>query len=150
MHSDEQFPISAQDALASARDAEEAMRRRARSIRPPLAIVGLASGALTAGILLPDPWTFVVAVAAFVAIIASTWLFERSGPRRLIAQPGQHSSGRLMLVGVTVLLPVAGIIIGTLTEQTLVVAGLALVAPLVMILVPWQWERTTHRTVAGS
>ena len=150
MQNEEQVPISASDALASAQAAEDAMRRRARSIRPSIAIVGLASGALTAAVLLPEPWSFVVAAVAFIAIIVSTWLFQRAGSRRLIAQPGQHFVGRLILVGVMVLVPIAGILIGTYTEFFWAVVGLAIAVPLVMIVVPWWWERDLHRTVAGS
>jgi hypothetical protein len=120
MQNEEQSPVSATEALISARSAEDAMRRSARSIRPSF------------------------------AIIASAWLFQRPGPRRLIAQPGQHFAGRLGLVGVTVLIPIAGIILGTYTENSLMVVGLAIVLPLVMVTVPWWWERNLHHTVAGS
>ncbi|TFB85244.1 hypothetical protein E3O44_13725 [Cryobacterium algoricola] len=149
MQHDEEFPIPAADAVAAARNAEDAMRRTARSIRPSLAIVGLAGGALTAAVLLPDPWTFVVAVSASLAIIASAVLFQRPGARRLVAQPGQHYAGRLILVGVMVLFPIAGILLGTFTEHSMVVVGLAIALPLIMITVPWWWERNLHLTVAG-
>lgn len=150
MHSEEQVPVSAKDALASAQAAEDAMRRRARSVRMPIAIVGLASGAVTAAVLLPEPWSFFVAAVAFIAIIISALLFQRAGSRRLIAQPGQHFVGRLILVGVMVLVPIAGILIGTYTDFFWAVVGLAIAVPLVMIAVPWWWERDLHRTVAGS
>lgn len=149
MLNEEHSPASAIDTLASARAAEEAMRRRARSIRPPIAIVGLASGTVTAAVLLPEPWNGVVAVAALLAIIASAWLFQRSGSRRLVAQPGQHVAGRLVLVGFMVLFPVAGILIATYTELIWAVIGLAIALPLIMIVVPWWWERNLHTTVAG-
>lgn len=150
MHSEEQVPVSAKDALASAQAAEDAMRRRARSVRMPIAIVGLASGAVTAAVLLPEPWSFFVAAVAFIAIIISALLFQRAGSRRLIAQPGQHFVGRLILVGVMVLVPIAGILIGTYTDFFWAVVGLAIAVPLVMIAVPWWWGRDLHRTVAGS
>jgi len=150
MQNEEQFPVSASDALESAHAAEDAMRRRARSIRPSIAIVGLASGAVTAAVLLPQEVSFVVAVVAFIAIIVSAWLFQRAGARRLIAQPGQHFAGRLILVGVMVLVPIAGIFIATYTDFNWAVVGLAITVPLVMIAVPWWWERDLHRTVAGS
>lgn len=126
------------------------MRRRARSIRPSLAIVGLASGAVTAAVLLPDPWRFVVGVCAFLAIIASAWLFQRSGPRRLIGQPGQHVAGRLILVGAMMLIPIAALTTATNTEHSWVDIGLAILLPFVMIAVPWWWERNLQHTVAGS
>ena len=150
MQNEEQVPVSAKDALASALAAEDAMRRRSRSVRIPIAIVGLASGAVTAAVLLPEPWSFVVAAVAFIAIIISALLFQRAGSRRLIAQPGQHFVGRLILVGVMVLVPIAGILIGTYTDLFWAVVGLAIAVPLVMIAVPWWWERDLHRTVAGS
>ena len=71
MQNQEQVPISAGEALVSAQAAEDAMRRRARSVRPSMAIVGLASGAITAAALLPQELAFVVAVVAFIAIIVS-------------------------------------------------------------------------------
>ena len=150
MQNQEQVPISASEALVSAQAAEDAMRRRARSVRPSIAIVGLASGAITAAVLLPQEMAFVVAVVAFIAIIVSAWLFERAGVRRLLAQPGQHLAGRLILVGVMVLVPIAGILIGTYTDYFWAVFGLAIAVPLVMIAVPWWWERDLHRTAAGS
>jgi len=150
MQNEEQVPVSAKDALASALAAEDAMRRRSRSVRIPIAIVGLASGAVTAAVLLPEPWSFVVAAVAFIAIIISALLFQRAESRRLLAQPGQHFVGRLILVGVMVLVPIAGILIGTYTDFFWAVAGLAIAVPLVMIAVPWWWERDLHRTVAGS
>lgn len=150
MQNQEQVPISAGEALVSAQAAEDAMRRRARSVRPSIAIVGLASGAITAAVLLPQEMAFVVAVVAFIAIIVSAWLFERAGVRRLLAQPGQHLAGRLILVGVMVLVPIAGILIGTYTDYFWAVVGLAIAVPLVMIAVPWWWERDLHRTAAGS
>ena len=150
MQNQEQVPISASDALVSAQAAEDAMRRRARSVRPSIAIVGLSSGAITAAVLLPQEMAFVVAVVAFIAIILSAWLFERAGVRRLLAQPSQHLAGRLILVGVMVLVPLAGILIGTYTDYFWAVLGLAIALPLVMIAVPWWWERDLHRTTAGN
>lgn len=150
MHREEQVPVSAKDALASAQAAEDAMRRRARSVRMPIAIVGLASGAVTAAVLLQEPWSFVVAAVAFIAIFISALLFQRAGSRRLLAQPGQHFVGRVILVGVMVLVPIAGILIGSHTDFFWAVVGLAIAVSLVMIAVPWWWERDLHRTVAGS
>ncbi|MGM7697512.1 hypothetical protein [Microbacterium sp. A84] len=150
MQNKERVPVSARDALASAQAAEDAMRRRARSVRSSIAIVGLASGAVTAAVLLPEPWSFVVAVVAFIAIILSAWLFQRAGSRRLIAQPGQHVAGRLILVGAMVLVPIAGILIGTYTEHLWAVVVLAIALPLVMIAVPCWWERDLHHAVAGN
>lgn len=49
-----------------------------------------------------------------------------------------------------VLVPVAGILVGTYTDYNWVVAGLAIALPLVMFLVPWWWDRDLHATVAGS
>ncbi|TFC31380.1 hypothetical protein E3O25_02775 [Cryobacterium sp. TMT1-3] len=150
MQNQEQVPISAGDALVSVQAAEDAMRRRARSVRPSIAIVGLTSGAVTAAVLLPQEMAFVVAVVAFTAIVVSAWLFERAGVRRLLAQPGQHLAGRLILVGVMVLVPIAGILIGTYTDFFWAVVGLAIAVPLVMIAVPWWWERDIHRTAVGT
>lgn len=148
MRAEEEFTAS--DALLTAQTAEGVMRRGARSIRPPLAIVGLASGAVTAGTLLPEPWTIIVSIGAFVAILFSAWLAQRSVPRRLIAQPGQHLVGRLLLVGAVVLVPLAGIAIATYTGYTWVVVGLAIAVPTLLIAIPWWWERDLRRPTAAS
>ena len=150
MASEERVPISANDALKSARAAEDAMRLRARSIRPFIATVGLASGASTAAVLLPELWTFVVGIGAFVATITSIWLFQRSGSRRLIAQPGQHIAGRLVLVAVMFMFPIGGLVIGTFTENVWPVVVLALALPSIMLVIPWWWERNLPTTVAGA
>jgi hypothetical protein len=154
MPDEEHVPVSASDALRSARTAEDEMRRRARSIRPSIAIVGLASGFVTVATILPGPWDSIVALAALVAIIFtaifSERLVQRSGSRRLVAQPGQHIAGRLILVVLMVLVPVIGILVGTYTDYTWVVVALAIALPLVMFLVPRQWEKNQHLTVAGG
>ena len=150
MLNEEQIPVSAHEALISARAAEDAMRQRARSIRPFIATGGFASGALTAAVLLPAPWTFVVSVAAFLANVTSVWLFQRSGPRRLIAQPGQYMAGRLVLVAVMVMFPIGGLLIGTYTDNVWGIAALALALPAIMVVIPWWWERNLPGTVAGK
>jgi len=150
MLNEEQIPVSANDALMSARTAEDAMRQRARSMRPLIATNGLASGAITVAVLLPEPWKFVVGVGAFLAIVTSVWLFQRSGSRRLIAQPGQHVAGRLVLVAVMFMFPVAGLLIGTYTDNVWAVVVLALALPVIMLAIPWWWERRLPSTVAGK
>ena len=150
MLNEEQVPVSANDALISARTAEEAMRQRARSIRPLIATNGLASGAITAAVLLPEPWTFVVGVGAFLAVVTSAWLFQRFGSRRLIAQPGQHIAGRLVLVAVMFMFPIGGILIGTYTDNVWAIVVLALALPVIMLVIPWWWERKLPSTVAGK
>ena len=150
MLNEEQIPVSAHDALISARAAEDAMRQRARSIRPFITTVGFASSAVTAAVLLPEPWTFVVSVAAFLAIVISIWLFQRSGPRRLIAQPGQHITGRLVLVAAMFMFPIGGLLIGTYTDNVWAVVALALALPSIMLVTPWWWERNLPSTVTGK
>ena len=150
MLNEERVPVSANDALISARTAEDAMRQRARSIRPLIATNGLASGAITAAVLLPEPWTFVVGVGAFLAGVTSAWLFQRFGSRRLIAQPGQHIAGRLVLVAVMFMFPIGGILIGTYTDNVWAVVVLALALPAIMLVIPWWWERKLPSTVAGK
>lgn len=150
MLNEEQIPVSANDALISARAAEDAMRQRARSIRPLIATVGLASGAITFTVLLPEPWQFVVGVGAFLAIVTSGWLFRHSGPRRLIAQSGQHVAGRLVLVAVMFMFPIGGILIGTYTDNVWAVVVLARALPAIMLVIPWWWERKLPSTVAGK
>lgn len=125
------------------------MRQRARSIRPFIATNGLASGAITAAVLLPDPWKLVVGVGAFLAIVTSVWLFQRSGSRRLIAQPGQLVAGRLVLVAVMFMFPIGGLLIGTYTNNVWAVVVLALALPAIMLVTPWWWERKLSSTVAG-
>lgn len=150
MVDEEQIPVSASDALISARTAEDAMRQRAHSIRPLIATNGLASGAITAAVLLPEPWKFVVGVGAFLTIVISVWLFRRSGSRRLIAQPGQHVAGRLLLVAVMFMFPIGGLLIGTYTDKVWAVVGLALALPAIVLIIPWWWERKLPTTVAGK
>ena len=126
------------------------MRQRAHSIRPLIATNGLASGAITAAVLLPEPWKFVVGVGAFLTIVISVWLFQRSGSRRLIAQPGQHVAGRLLLVAVMFMFPIGGLLIGTYTDNVWAVVGLALALPAIVLIIPWWWERKLPTTVAGK
>ena len=125
------------------------MRQRARSIRPFIAANGLASGAIAAAVLLPDPWTLVVAVGAFLVIVASVSLFERTGSLRLIAHPGQHVAGRMVLVAVMFMFPIGGLLIGTFTNNVWAVVVLALALPVIMLVTPWWWERRLPSTAAG-